>query len=207
MKNLIWALLLITAPAYADSTPRLTSMRQLQMRDIERQTLDYSCGAAALAILLRGYFNESISEEDVLTDLISRMPREELAERIKSGFSMLDLKLAAQRMGYTAAGTRLKMEQAILLKGPVIILLSRDELKHFVVLKGIVKGRAHLADSVRGHIRMPLHELREQWRGETLIIGRERFSLPASHALAIPSADAVAPEQETVRALRHLPLN
>lgn len=37
-------------------------MRQLQMQEIERQTLDYSCGAAALAILLRLYFGHPLHD-------------------------------------------------------------------------------------------------------------------------------------------------
>lgn len=185
----------------------LKSMRQLQMQEIERQTLDYSCGAAALAILLRLYFGHPLHEQDVLADIIVRLPKPELADRIKNGFSMLDLKQSAQRMGYAATGVRLNMEQAMRLKGPVIVLLYRDGLKHFVVLKGIVQGRALLADAVRGHVRLPLHELAQQWHGETLVVGREQFGFSSFHALAPAYGNAVAPEQESVRALRHLPLN
>lgn len=177
------------------------------MQEIERQTLDYSCGAAALAILLRLYFDHPVEEQDVLADIITRLPKPELADRIKHGFSMLDLKQSAQRMGYDAAGVRLTVEQAMRLKGPVIILLHRGELRHFVVLKDIIQGRVRLADALRGHIRLPLHELSQQWYGETLIVGREHFGLPSSHALAPPSGNTIPAEQETVRALRHLPLN
>ncbi len=207
MKTAAWALLLIAGQAQAAGLAGLTGMRTLQMQDIERQTLDYSCGAAALAILLRSYFGQAVDEEDVLADLISRLSREELAERIKEGFSLLDLKQAAQRLGYSAEGLRLTMAEAMLLQGPVIILLQQEKLKHFVVLKGVTQGRALLADSVRGHVRMPLFELSQQWRGETLVIGRAHFGLPSVHRLALPANDAIAPERESVRALRSLPLN
>ena len=179
----------------------------MQMQDIERQTLDYSCGAAALAILLRGYFDQAIDEEDVLADIIARLSREELAERIKEGFSLLDLKRVAQRLGYTAEGLRLTVAEARLLQGPVILLLQQEDLRHFVVLKGITQGRALLADSVRGQVRMPLYELERQWQGEALVVGRAQFGLPSTHRLALPADDALASERESVRALRNLPLN
>ncbi|EIJ47713.1 hypothetical protein GWL_19540 [Herbaspirillum sp. GW103] len=73
------------------------------MQEIERQTLDYSCGAAALAILLRLYFDHPVEEQDVLADIITRLPKPELADRIKHGFSMLDLK-QGHHPGPCAAG-------------------------------------------------------------------------------------------------------
>lgn len=194
-------------PAQAAGLGELSSMRQRQMQQIERQTLDYSCGAAALAILLRLYFGQEIEEQDVLADIITRLPKDELADRIKEGFSMLDLKHSVQRLGYAAEGAMLTPEQATLLQGPVIILLHRDGLKHFVVLKGVREGRALLADSVRGHVRLPWHALLQEWHGETLIVGRPRFGLPIDHPLRLPSSAGLAPERETMRALRHLPLN
>ncbi len=209
IRSLAWLALLpwsLCSP-YAAGLGELSSMRQRQMQQIERQTLDYSCGAAALAILLRLYFGQEIEEQDVLADLITRLPRDELADRIKAGFSMLDLKRSAQRLGYAAEGAMLTPEQATRLQGPVILLLHRGTLKHFVVLKGVREGRALLADSVRGHVRLPWHELLQEWHGETLIVGRAGFGLPHDHPLGLPASDGLAPERDSVRALRHLPLN
>lgn len=202
--------LLMACPALAAEVfqPRqLTSLKALKMNGIHRQTLDYSCGAAALAILLGRYFGEALDEAQILADIVYRLSKEEEAERMHEGFSMLDLKQSTERLGYHAAGIMLPIEAAARLEGPVIILLRPNNLKlhHFVVLKGISGGHAFLADPARGHLRMPLFELAEQWHGETLVIGREGFGLPRRHALTPPQGNAVAPEQHVTRTLQQVP--
>ncbi|MFJ4386079.1 cysteine peptidase family C39 domain-containing protein [Pseudomonas sp. NPDC089408] len=143
----------------------------------------------------------------ILADIVYRLSKDEEIERMHEGFSMLDLKQSAQRLGYSAAGVMLPIEAASQLKGPVIILLrpNNTKLHHFVVLKGVSGGHAFLADPARGHLRMPLFELAAQWRGETLILGRDGFGLPLQHALTPPRGNAVAPEQQVTRALQRVP--
>jgi predicted double-glycine peptidase len=181
-------------------------LSELRMERIERQTLDYSCGAAALTILLNLYFGETLHEQDVLADMVGRLSREQAVERATQGFSLLDLKTTAQRLGYQAEGVILPRQALASLKGPVIILLRQRSLNHFVVLKGIGRGSALLADPARGHIRMPLFELYEQWQGETLVLGRDQFGLPLEHGLKVPARSLIAPERETVRTLQRSPV-
>jgi predicted double-glycine peptidase len=189
-------------PLLADTRPRLQPIKQLQMAGIERQTLDYSCGAAALTIMFNRYFGDAVKEQDVLADIVFRLSSEEAQARMVEGFSMLDLKQTAERLGYQAEGLSLGREQVARLRGPVIILLRRKTLNHFVVLKGVGQGKAFLADPARGHVRVPLHELFEEWQGETLTIFRVTSDLPDRHGLNIPRGSGVAPERETVRALQ-----
>ena len=184
----------------------LKSAKQLKMQGIQRQTLDYSCGAASLAILLKGYFGEAYEEQDLLDDIVYRLSSDEIKDRMLYGFSMLDLKKASERLGYNAEGVKLPKEAVTALKGPVIILLRRSDLNHFVVLKGVRGGTAFLADPARGHIRIPLYALFEEWEGEALIIGRDGFGLPKFHDLKVAEGNAVSPEKQTVRALQQAPL-
>ncbi|QXI31460.1 C39 family peptidase [Pseudomonas vanderleydeniana] len=190
-----------SSPVVATAGPRLQSISQLRLHGIQRQTLDYSCGAAALTILLEHYLGEPVSEEHVLADIVLRLSEAEMHERILQGFSMLDLKGAAEHLGYEASGVLLPPEAAHQLDVPVIILLRRQRLNHFVVLKGISQGHAFLADPARGHLRMPLFELFRQWRGETLIVGRTGASRAGAPLLALPGSRQVAPETEVVRTL------
>ncbi len=184
---------------------KLKSLKELRMQGIKRQTKDYSCGAAALSILLKNYFEDKHEEQVILSDIVYRLSDKENLERMTEGFSMLDLKKSAQRLGYTADGVLLDQSAITALNGPVIILLRKKELKHFVVLKGATQGRAFIADPSQGHLRISLFELFSQWKGETLIIGREGFGLPKMHGLAIPKGNAAAPERELVRVLQHAP--
>ena len=191
----------------AGTGPTLKPMSLLKMQGIERQTLDYSCGAAALALLLSRYLEDPITEAQILSEIVLRLSDTAMLERAVEGFSMLDLKLAAENLGYAADGVLLPPESVYALKGPVIILLRRSKLNHFVVLKGVSKGRAFLADPSRGHLRLPLFDLFQEWKGETLIVGREGFGTPASHALRLPGKPYISPETETVRMLQNIPIN
>lgn len=195
----------IPCPAYSvEPYVKLKSLKTLQMRDIKRQTLDYSCGTAALSILLTSYFGDEYKEQTLLADITFRLSQEEMLKRMVDGFSMLDLKKTANGLGYDAEGVILPQEAVTALKGPVIILLKNEEANHFVVLQGVSDRRAFIADPSRGHLRVPLYELFQQWHGETLILGREGFGLPKDHPLAIPTNYGVAPERDVVRSLQSI---
>lgn len=187
-----------------ESYVKLTPLNKLQMQGIKRQTLDYSCGAAALSILMTHYFGDKYKEETLLADIIFRLSQDEIQKRMADGFSMLDLKRTAQGLGYSAEGVVLPQEALAALKGPTIILLQRKEVNHFVVLKGVFEGRAFIADPTRGHLRIPLYELLQQWHGEALILGREGFGLPEQHGLALPQRNGAAPESDVVRSLQSI---
>lgn len=182
------------------------SWKTLKMQDISLQTLDYSCGAAALSIILKGYFHhQEATEPALLADLIYRLPEVEMENRVQHGFSMLDLKQVAERLGYQAAGVRLDVRTIERLDGPFIILLKSDELNHFVVLKGIREGHAWIADPSRGNLRIAVHELASQWAGESLIIDHDHFPRRYRHVLAVPSDDVS--EQGLVRSMQRTRLN
>lgn len=168
--------------------------------------MDYSCGAAALSLLLTNYFEDHREEQPILIDITFRLSGQEINNRMVEGFSMLDLKNVAQRLGYAAEGVMLPQQAVSALDGPVILLLRKKDLNHFVVLKGVSQGRAFIADPARGHFRLPLYELFSQWAGETLILGRDGFGLPKEHGLSIPQGGGVASEREVVRSLQYAPL-
>jgi len=184
----------------------LKSLKEIKMDGIQRQTLDNSCGAAALSILLKDYFNDFYEESDLLADIISRSSKEELRKSATYGFSLLDLKSLAERLGYKADGVTLPEKSIFALPGPVIILLKGKKVNHFVVLKGTAKGSAFIADPIQGSIRMPLHKLYDIWDGVALILSRKGFGLPKSHKLSMPKMSSkIAPERQIVRHLRHSP--
>jgi len=193
--------LLLDSPITTAAGPRLQSMKQLRFHDIQRQTLDYSCGAAALAILLKRYLGEPVEETQILANIVLRLSQAEVRERVQEGFSMLDLKSSARHLGYSAEGVRLPPEALHALDGPVIILLRRNRLNPFVVLKGVEQGHAFLADPARGHQRLPLFELLNEWHGETLIVGHAEGRQPEPHSLSLPGAHYMVPENDVVRTL------
>lgn len=170
------------------------SWRELRDRNVVRQQLDYSCGAAALATLIRYYFGEDVSEDRILAGILGSMTAEEVVDREANGLSLLDLRLQAERMGYQAAGVRLNLAALPTLAGPVIVHLEGDDYKHFAVLKGIREDRIFLADPSLGNVRRSVDRFAAEWSGIALILGKQGFGLPQEHPLALDDRHLVPNE-------------
>lgn len=177
----------------------LKSWNHYKWEHIKPQGFDYSCGSASLATLASGYFNEQMDEGLILTAIIYQLNENEYNDREKNGFSLLDLKRAANLLGFKAAGVKLPPESVLKLKGPIIVMLREEGIDHFAVLKGVYKDRAYLADPSRGNIRLPLFTFFNQWDGTALVLGKDKFGLPTNHKLAIKIDDYYRPEVNSWR--------
>lgn len=151
-----------TRPAEQKSSS-LKSMVDFRDENLVRQQFDYSCGAAALATLLRFGFGEAITERQIVDDLFAGLEQEAAATREKEGFSLFDLQQVAQRRGFKAEGFELEPQYLAQLNGPVIVFLETMGYKHFAVLKGVRGDRVYLADPSRGNIRMPAYRFLQAW--------------------------------------------
>jgi predicted double-glycine peptidase len=178
------------------------SWREFRDRNVVRQRLDYSCGAAALATLMQHYFGDDISEETILVGIFRSMNDEEARDRELNGLSLLDLKLQAERMGYQAAGVRLNFASLARLMGPIVVHLERAGYKHFAVLKGVRGDRIHLADPSVGNVRLSVDRFANEWSGIALVLGKQGFGLPQEFPLALADQELVP--NETLAARRAL---
>lgn len=141
----------------------LRSMKDLRDTNVIKQQFDYSCGAAALATILRYGLGDSVTERDVLQQLFRLLPPDELQTTLMQGFSLLHLQRVAQARGYRAEGFRLEPRFLAQLNGPVIVFIQPRGYKHFAVLRGIKDDRVFLADPSLGNIRMPMYQFLESW--------------------------------------------
>ncbi len=122
----------------------------IRARNIVLQQRDYSCGAAALATLLRYYWGEPIEEIDVIKEIEAMLTPEELRDRVQNG--SLDHRLATDggqarlSIGHRHDDGR-KLKES---KVPVIVALDQDKYNHFVVIRAFYGGYAYLADPIRG---------------------------------------------------------
>lgn len=179
------------------STPKTTAVKRhtwKELRDqyVVKQKLDASCGAAALTTLLAHYFGEKISEQEILDILkvrTDKLTEEERRRKKKSGFSLLDLKYAAQQKGYKAAGFKLTIEQLRQLKAPVIVYVEPFGYHHFAVLRGIAGDRVFLADPSRGNLRMSIVHFMEEYGGIVFVLGRAGEENILSYPLALSRPD------------------
>ena len=140
------------------------SMKALRDAGLIKQKFDYSCGAAALATILRYGFGQPVSEKTVLSKLFDLLTSEEKKTSRKDGFSLYDLQRVAQKFGYRAQGFRLDARFLPRLSGPVIVFIEPRGYKHFAVLRGVRGDRVYLADPSRGNIRWPVHKFLDSWQ-------------------------------------------
>jgi len=143
--------------------PPARSMKDLRDRNVVKQRFDFSCGAAALATILRYGFGEAVTERDILTELFDLLTEEERETVRSTGFSLLHLQRVAQARGYQAQGFRLSPDQLPNLGGPVIVFIEPRGYQHFAVLRGVRGDRVYLADPSRGNVRMPAYAFLEGW--------------------------------------------
>ncbi len=182
----------------------LKSMKDLRDQRLVKQRFDYSCGAAALATILRYGFGDEVTERDILTELFDLLPEDEEGLRRKEGFSLLDLQHVAQARGYKAQGFRLEPQHLAKLGGPVIVFIEPRGYKHFAVLRGVKGDRVYLADPSRGNIRMPAYRFLEGWLGEEgkgiIFVIEPKDGLPEGEfPLSLPIGGLSQPEIMTAR--------
>jgi predicted double-glycine peptidase len=180
------------------------SWREFGRENVVIQRLDYSCGSAALTTILRYYFEDDVTERQVLKTIFQRLLRSEdpkaaLQDRIERGFSMLDLLNAAKDMGYLAGAARLPLSELAKSKAPVIVRIEKFGYKHFVVFRGVVEDRVYLADPIRGNVRLSAREFLKQWSGEALFLGKPGFGLPTEYPLALDVKGPARPEMYFAR--------
>jgi predicted double-glycine peptidase len=109
--TLALAALLLCAPGIAgepysaDGRHPVRSLLEMRREGVMIQGWDLSCGAAALAILLRYEFGEPVTEKDIARGLMRRSEYVEHPEvlQLREGFSLLDLKRYVNGYGVQAA--------------------------------------------------------------------------------------------------------
>ena len=146
---------------------------------VVKQQLDYSCGAASLATLLKEYYGH---EEVTELDIIQRIGLDGEA-------SFADMARVAEEFGYKAVGLAMDFETLAKLQLPAIVYLelgNRRGDSHFSVLRGVAPdGRVWLGDPAWGNRLISKADFLRLWHigsddfsGKILVIvnkGDERF--------------------------------
>ena len=141
------------------------SMLERRYRHVVRQQYDFSCGAAALATLLRYAYGLRLDEATVLAGLWGVADPELVQTR---GFSLLEMKRYLERLGYRGRGYEIDLSRLERINVPTIVLMDIDGYQHFVVLKTVGDGYAHVADPALGNRRYPLDEFIDSWPSRTV---------------------------------------
>lgn len=173
------ALLALAIPASPAAGPRrpVRSMVELRGDRVVRQGFDLSCGAAALSTLLTYEHGDPVSEAEVVAGLLRHADPRRI--RLQGGFTLLDLKRYAAARGYRAAGYGGLDLASLSSLAPAIVPTLRNGQPHFMVFRGIVKGRAVLADPAYGNRTLAIGRFEGLWSPRVAFVVRRGAHAPA----------------------------
>lgn len=140
----------------------IQSLRERKFSNLVQQKTDFSCGAAALATVLRQAYWLDVSEEDIIKGMLTHSDLNEV--RVK-GFSMLDMKRYIETIGMRARGYRVSSENLKQVSIPVVVLMDIRGYKHFVVMQRADKNWVYIGDPVLGHKRYKFDDFVKGWNG------------------------------------------
>ncbi len=172
--------------SFALAGPAVDSHRELRYQGVVGQTDWFTCGPAAVATLLRYYYDREVGEAQMLMLSLGFMQIPEDQARL-SGITALALRQAMQAKGLLSRGFRLSLDQLAdyFQRGglPVILHVTRPE-QHYVVAVGMAGGQLVLADPSWGRRIMTL-EAFEQEKGFS---GVALVPTPSQEQLAVAQA-------------------
>lgn len=148
------------------------SMRERQFRTLVRQQADFSCGAAALATILRYAYHVQVDEATVIKGMMGVADPDIVRQR---GFSLLDIKRYVERLGMRGRGYRIDENRLRTLRVPGLVLMNVRGFRHFVVLKQVRGDVVELADPILGNRTVPFDEFLASWplRAVFIVIGSD----------------------------------
>lgn len=138
----------------------VTSWRDLPFKTVVRQQFDYSCGSAALATLLHFHYDRPVGEAEIFKAMYDAGDQDKIR---RVGFSLLEMKQYLAKAGLQADGYRMSLADVAGLGQPGIVLITTGSYRHFVVVKGIARGRVLVGDPAAGQRTYTIPEFEKLW--------------------------------------------
>lgn len=171
------------------------SMKELRMQKVVPQTEDFSCGAAAVATLVRYYFGRPLTERDAILGMFTYGNKSDIRKR---GFSMLDMKRYCQNLAYEAQGFKvMEINKLKELNIPFITLVDTKNYKHFVVVRKVDDRYAYLADPSWGNRKIPMEDFEKMWNRVIFVVTGKISGTP--EGLYSEAEDIYAPKSAALR--------
>jgi uncharacterized protein len=186
----------------AADMPAVRSLLEIRRENVVIQEWDLSCGAAALATILRYQHGDPVSEKDIAMALISRREYIEDPELIKvrQGFSLLDLKRYVDSRGYRGVGYGKMTFAEVVEKAPVMLPVKFFGYNHFVIFRGVMGDRVLLADPAWGNRTISRDDFENAWLDYGEAMGKVGFVVERQNAT--PYFDQLSPKASDFVMLR-----
>ncbi len=152
-------------------TLHIRTLKEVKFRDTIKQKYDFSCGSAAVATLLTYQYSYPVNEQVVFEQMYTHGDRRKIN---KEGFSLLDIKLYLETIGFDADGFRASLDQLQKANLPAIVLIEDRGYHHFVVIKGIRYGRVLVGDPALGTRAIPLDRFNHLWKNGLVFVIHNR---------------------------------
>ena len=146
---------------------KVTSLREARFTGIVPQATDFSCGAAALATLLKYAYDIEVDEWTVMAGMLAKADPGKVE---KQGFSLLDIKQYVEGLGMRGRGYKVSEQRLRSLRVPGIVLLDIKGYKHFVVLKRVMGDRVYTADPALGNKIYAFDEFMAAWPSKAVFV-------------------------------------
>lgn len=169
---------------------KVESIRERKFANLVEQKTDFSCGAAALATILRQAYWMDVDEDHVIKGMLVNADQDLVRTQ---GFSMLDMKRYLESIHMRAKGYRITPEVLVTVKVPVVVLLDIRGYKHFVVLQRADNDWVYIGDPVLGNKRYAKDDFVKGWNGIVFAVIGEGYD--KTNALLTPRAPLTAKNQ------------
>lgn len=145
----------------------IKSWIEFKNENLTRQDYDYSCGSASVSTVLKYYYNQNISEKDVLDAVLDMKGLgKENKKELEDGdmnLSFLDLSEYVKLKGFKPVGLALDMKALKELKIPVILFVKIRKNEHFTVYRGMDEENVYLSDPSFGNMKIKIAKFREMF--------------------------------------------
>jgi len=146
---------------------QVNPMDDIRNKNVIKQKYDYSCGSAALAMLLDGYLGEKLSEQQIIQGMMQYGDVEKINQR--RAFSLLDMKKFAEVLGYKANGYKADFEDLKTLDKPAIVPIEFYGYKHFIIYRGINGDHVLVSDPNMGNTSYTIDKFKEMWSNQSIV--------------------------------------
>ena len=171
----------------------MQSVLEIRHDRVVIQKWDLSCGAAALATLLRYQFGEPVTEREIAGALMGRAEYVEHPEliQVREGFSFLDLKRYVQSYRgaglYTGEGLGQLDLNDLIERAPLMVAVNALGYNHFVVFRGVMGDRVLVADPAWGNRTMTIDKFQRMWLDYGEAIGHVGFAVERANGQKLPN--------------------
>lgn len=158
---------LLSGAAHSERPVR--SLLEIRQENLIIQQWDNSCAAAALATILTYDKGFPVTEEQVARGMLRQT--NPLRVRQRGGFSLLDMKRHAARLGFQSDGYSGMTLADLAQRVPMIVPVNARGYDHFVIVRKVTDRDVNIADPGFGNYRMRRSKFLSNWPGIGFEVG------------------------------------